>query len=140
MIRFPEVEMRAKGDAVLGIPFDSSTFGRAGLGVEEPELQPAHLEAWSHQHPERRVLQFLAQRLEHFVPRICAVVVMKFLERIGLSGLEESPQVVFGNKMLSVRDLGLFEHTILMLADEVIRYVLLKSQLRSFFLLRHGQS
>ena len=47
--------------------------------------------------------------------------------------------MIFGDEMLAVRDVGLFEHTILVLANEVIRDVLLKGQLRGFFLLRHGQ-
>ena len=88
------------------------------LGIEEPELQSAHLQAVPQQHPERRVLQFLAQRLEDFVPRVGAVVVLQLLERVGLGGFEKGPELVFGDAVLGVRDVGLFEHAILVLADK----------------------
>ena len=114
---------------------DGGALGGAGLGVIEPELQPAHLQPVAQEHPKRRVLQFLAQRLEDLVPRIRAVVVLQLLERVGLRGFEEGPELVFGDEMLGVRDVGLFQHAILVLADEVIRDVLLKRQLRGFFFL-----
>ena len=141
LVRVAEVEMRAEGDAVLGVLLGGGARGGAGLGIEEPELQPAHLEPVAEQHPQRRVLQFLAQRLEHLVPRVRAVIVRQLLERVGLRGFEEGPELVFGDEMLGVRDVGLFQHAILVLADEVIRDVLLKGQLRSFLLPSgHGQS
>ena len=65
------------------------------------------------------MLQFLAQRLEHLVPRIRAVVVGQLLERVGLRGLEEGPELVLGDEVLGVRDVGLFEHAVPVLADEV---------------------
>ena len=133
LVRFPEIEMRAEGDAVLGVFLGGGTGCGARLGIEQPELQPAHLEAVAQQHPKRRVLQFLAQRLEDLVPRVRAVIVLQLLERVGLSGFEEGPEVVFRDAMLGVRDVGLFQHAILVLADEVIRDVLLKGQFRSFF-------
>ena len=49
------------------------------------------------------------------------------LKRLGLRGCEECPELVFGNAMLGVRDVSLFEHAVTMLADEEIRDVLLKS-------------
>ncbi len=135
LVRLAEVEMRAEGDAVLGVLLGGGARGGARLGIEEPELQPAHLQAVAEQHPERRVLQFLAQRLEHLVPRVRAVIVLQLLERVGLRGLEKGPELIFGDEMLGVRDVGLFEHAILVLADEVIRDVLLKRQLRGFLVL-----
>ena len=115
--------------------FVGGALGRAGLGVEEPELQPAHLQAVAQDHPERRVLQLLAQRAEHLVPRVGAVVVGQLLELIGLRGLEKGPELILGDAVLGVRDIGLFEHAIPMLADEEVRDVLLKGQLGrlSFF-------
>ena len=137
--RSPEVEMRAEGDAVLAVFLGGGALGGAGLGVEQPELQPAHLQPVAQEHPQRRVRQFLAQRLEHLVPRIRAVVVRQLLERVGLRGFEEGPELVFGDEMLGVRDVGLFEHAITVLADEVIRDVLLKGQFGGL-LARHAQS
>ena len=126
LVGFAEVEMRAEGDAVLGVFLGGGAGGGARLGIEEPELQSAHLEAVAQQHPKRRVLQFLAQRLEHLVPRVRAVIILQLLERVGLGGFEEGPEMIFGDEMLGVRDVGLFEHAILVLADEIIRDVLLK--------------
>ena len=138
LVGLAEVEMRAEGDAVLAVFLGGGALGGAGLGIEEPELQPAHLQPVAQEHPERRVLQFLAQRLEHLVPRVRAVVVRQFLERVGLRGFEEGPEMVLGDAMLGVRDVGLFEHAILVLADEEVRDVLLKGQLRGL-LARHGR-
>ena len=138
LVRLAEVEVRAEGDAVLGVFLGGGTRGGARLGIEEPELQPAHLEAVAQDHPKRRVLQFLAQRLEHFVPRVGAVIVRQLLERVGLGGFEKGPELVFGDEMLGVRDVGLFEHAILVLADEKIRDVLLKRQLRGLLALSHA--
>ena len=140
LVRFAEIEMRAKGDAVLGVFLGGGTRCGTRLGIKEPELQSAHLEAVAQQHPKRRVLQFLAQRLEHFVPRVRAVIILQLFERVGLRGFEKRPQVVFGDEMLGVRDVGLFEHAILVLADKELRDVLLKRQLRRFLALGHGQS
>ena len=61
LVGLAEVEMRAKGDAVLAVFLGGGALGGAGLGVEEPELQPAHLQPVAEEHPQRRVLQFLAQ-------------------------------------------------------------------------------
>ena len=130
LVGLAEVEMRAEGDAVLAVLLGGGALGGAGLGVVEPELQPAHLQPVAQDHPERRVLQFLAQRLEHLVPRVRAVVVRQLLERVGLRGFEEGPELVFGDEMLGVRDVGLFQHAIPVLADEEVRDVLLKGQLR----------
>ena len=55
--------------------FGGGALGGARLGIVEPELQPAHFQPVAEEHPKRRVLQFLAQRPEHFVPRVRAVVV-----------------------------------------------------------------
>ena len=137
LVRLAEVEVRAEGDAVLGIFLGGGARGGARLGIEEPELQPAHLQPVAQEHPERRVLQFLAQRLEDLVPRVRAVIVRQLLERVGLRGFEEGPELVFGDEVLGVRDVGLFQHAIPVLADEVIRDVLLKRQLRGFLLFSH---
>ena len=83
------------------------------------------------------MLQFLAQRPEDLVPRVGAVVVLQLLERVGLRGFEKGPEVVFGDAMLGVRDVGLLQHAILVLADEEIRDVLLKGEFRGF-LPRHA--
>ena len=45
LVRFAKVEMRAEGDAVLAVLAGGGALGGAGLGVVEPELQPAHLAA-----------------------------------------------------------------------------------------------
>ena len=91
-------------------------LGGARLRVVEVELQTAHLQAVAQDHPERRVLQFLAQSTEHLIARIRPVVICEFLERVALGRLKESPELVFSDEMLGVRDLGLFEHAILVLA------------------------
>ena len=140
LVGLAEVEVRAEGDAVLAVLLGGGALGGARLRVVEAELQPAHLQAVAQDHPERRVLQLLAQRPEHLVPRIGAVVVGQFLERVGLRGVEKGPELVFGDAVLGVRDVGLFEHAIAVLADEEVRDVLLKGQLRGFFASGHGQS
>ena len=68
------------------------------------------------------------------------VIVFQFLERVGLRGFKEGPEVIVGDAMCGVGDVGLFEHAIPVLADEVIRDVLLKRQLRRFLALGHGQA
>lgn len=68
-----------------------------------------------------------------------AVVVRQLLEMVGLRSLEEGPELVFGNEVVGVRDGGLFEHTIPVLADEKGRDVLLKADLGSLVPLGHGQ-
>ena len=140
LVGLAEVEVRAEGDAVLAVLRGGGALDGARLGVVEAELQPAHLQPVAQDHPERRVLQLLAQRPEHLVPRVGAVVVRQLLERVGLRGFEKGPELVFGDAVLGVRDVGLFEHAILVLADEEIRDVLLKGQFRGLLLLRHGQS
>jgi len=85
-------------------------------------------------HPQRRVRQFLAQSLEHLVPRIRSVVVRALLERVGLCGGEKSPEMVFNDAMFGVRDVGLFEFAIAVHANEEVRNVLLKGQLGRFLL------
>jgi len=40
--------------------------------------------------------------------------------------------MIFGNAMLGIRDVALIEHPILVLADQEVRDVLLKGQLRRF--------
>ena len=69
-----------------------------------------------------------------------AVIVGQLLERVGLSGLQKRPQVIFGDAMFGVGDVGLFEHAELVFADEIIRDVFLERQLRRFLSLGHGQS
>ena len=83
------------------------------------------------------MLQLLAQRLENFLPRVRAVIVHQLLQRVGLRGFEEGPKMVFGDEMLGVRDVGLLQHGILVLADEVFRDVLLKCQFRGLLLFSH---
>ena len=126
LVRFPEIEMRAEGNAILGVFLGGGTGSGTRLGIEEAELQSAHLETVAQQHPKRRVLQFFAQRLEHFVPRVRAVIVFQFLERVGLGSFEEGPEVIFSDEMLGVRDVGLFEHAIPVLADKIVRNVRLE--------------
>ena len=91
-------------------------------------------------HPKLRVRQFFCQGAEHLLPRVGPVVVFQLPECVGLRRVEEGPEVIFGDAVLRVRELGLFEHAIAMLADKVIRDVLLKGQLRDFLSLRHGLS
>jgi hypothetical protein len=133
-----KVQMQAERDAVLRVFVSACALGGTGLGIEKPELQPAHFQPVAQEHPERRVRQFLAERLEDLVPRVRAVIVLQLLERVSLRGLEQGPQVVFGDEVLRVRDVGLFQHTVAMFADQVIRDVLLKRQLRGFLPPRHG--
>ena len=84
--------------------------------------------------------QFLSQGAEYFVPRVRSVVAGELLERVDLRGVEEGPESIFGDEMLGVRDIGLFEHAILVLAHQEIRDVLLKGKLRRFLALGHAQS
>ena len=128
LVRLAEVEVRPEGDAVLAVLLRRGALGRAGLRVVEPELQPAHLQAVAQDHPERRALQLLAQRAEHLVPRVGAVVVGQLLELIGLRGLEKGPELILGDAVLGVGDVGLFEHAVAVLADEEVRDVLLKGR------------
>src|SRR4051812_13808228 len=60
LVGLPEVEVRAEGDAVLAVLLDCGALSGSRLRVEEAELQTAHLQAVAQDHPERRVLQFLA--------------------------------------------------------------------------------
>ena len=53
---------------------------------------------------------------------------------------EEGPELVFGDEMLVIRDIGLFEYSVLVLARQDIRDVLLKGKLRRFLALGHVQS
>ena len=79
------------------------------------------------------MLQFLAQCLEHLVPRVRAIIVLQLLQRVGLRGFEKGPEEVLGDEMLGVRDVGLFEHAIAMLADEIIRDVLSETSAQAVF-------
>lgn len=138
VVRIAEVKMRAEGDAVLGVFGGGGTRGGARFRIKEPELQPAHWQALTKQHPERRVLQFLAQCLEDFLSRVRAVIVRELLQRVGLSGFEECPELVFGNSVLRIRDFRLFQHGIAMHPDQIVRDVLLKRQLGRFYLFGHS--
>lgn len=140
LVVLTEVEMRAEGDAGLAVFAGGGALGGAGLGVVEPELQPAHLQPVAEQHPKRRVRQLLSHGLEHLVARVRSVVVRELLERVALRGFEENPELVFSDEVLGVRDVGLFEHAVTVLADEKILDVLLKGQLGGFLSLGHGQS
>ncbi len=51
LISLAEVEMRAKGDTILAVFTGGSTFAGTGLGVVEPEFQPAHLQPVTQEHP-----------------------------------------------------------------------------------------
>ena len=130
LIGLAEVEVRTEGDAVLAVLLGGGALGGARLGVVKPELQPAHLQAVAQDHPERRVLQLLAQGPKHLVARVRAVVVRQLLERVGLRGVEKGPELVLGDAVLGVRDVGLFEHAVAVHADQEVRDVLLKGQLR----------
>ena len=55
-------------------------------------------------------------------------------------GGEKGPELVFGDTVFSVRNVGLFAHAVLVLADEKVLDVFLKGQFRGFLLPRHGQS
>jgi len=87
---------------------DGGAFDGAGLGIEKMEFQPAHFQSVAQQHPQRRMLQFPAQRLEHLVSRISSVIVFEFLEYVTLRGYQKGPELVFSNEMFGVRDVGLF--------------------------------
>ena len=45
VVALAEIEVRAEGDAVLAVLLGGGALGRARLGVVQPELQPAHLQA-----------------------------------------------------------------------------------------------
>src|SRR4051812_17386789 len=73
LIGFPEIKVRPEGDAVLEVFLSSGTGGGARLGVEQLEFQPSYFQPVTLQEPERRMVEFVAQRLEHFLPRVRAV-------------------------------------------------------------------
>ena len=61
---------------------------RSGARVKlEQDPLPARLEAVAQQHPKRRVLQFLAPRLEYLFSRVRAVVVFQLFEPVYVSGI-----------------------------------------------------
>jgi len=131
LVGVAEVKMRAKAEAVLAVLLHGGALGGTRPGVEQPELQPAHLETAAQQHPQRRVRQGIAQRLEYLLARIAAVIVAQFLERVGLRGVEKSPELILGDEMLGIHDVGLFEHAIAMHAPQKVGDMLLKIQFRS---------
>lgn len=88
----------------------------------------------SQDQPKRRVHQFVLESAKNLVSGVGAVVVLEFLKRVGLGGLEKGPELVFGDKMLGVRDVALLEDAIPMLTDEKIRDVFLEGQLGGLLL------
>ena len=66
------------------------------------------------------------RRVEHFVLRVRSIVIRELFEGVGLGCLQKCPELVFGDEVLGVRDVGLFEHAVAVLADEEIRDVLLE--------------
>lgn len=113
----------------------------APLGFRIEELQPypcLHFEAFAQDHPEGRVRQLPAQCLEDLVPRIRAVIFRQLLERVRLGRCEKSPELVFSDAMIRVRDVTLFKHAVAIHPDEVVRDMLLKSQLRWFISFSHA--
>ena len=69
------------------------------------------------------MLQLAPQRTKYLVPRVGAVVIGQFLDGVRLRVVEESPKEIFSDKMFCIRDVGLFEYTILVLPDrETPRY------------------
>src|SRR3990170_3020796 len=127
-VRLPKVKMWTEGDAVLAMFLCCSALRGAWLGVVEAKLQTAHRQTVAQDHPERRACQFLAQRPEYLVPCVRAIVVHQLLERIGLRGVQERPELVFGDEVLGIRNVGLFKDAVAMLADEEFGDVLLKGQ------------
>ncbi len=96
----PKVKMRAEGDAVLSVARRPGARGGPRLGVVEQQPHALlHFEAIPQNHPERFALQFLAQRLEHLVPRVRAVIFLQLFERVGLGGFEEGPEEILGDEM-----------------------------------------
>ena len=83
------------------------------------------------------MLQFLAETAEHFIPSVRAVIVFEFLERVRLRGVEECPEMVFGDEVFGVGDVGLFERAVFVFAGKEIRDVILKGEFRRF-LPRHA--
>ena len=134
-----EVEMRPERDAVLGVLGHCRAAGRTRRGIEQPELEPAHLQPMAQQHPQRRAIQLSAQRTEHFIPRIGAVVVLQLLQLLGLRGVEKGPKMVFSDEVLCVGDARLIQHGVAIHTDQEVRDVLLECQLRRL-LSGHGLS
>src|SRR5207245_6920252 len=101
---------------------------RAGpwLGVEKVEVQSPHLQAVANQQPERRVAQLRSQRAKHLVPGIRAIILSQLPEHLRLGVSKKSPQLILGDEIVCVSNLGLLEDTIFMLADQKGRDMLLK--------------
>ena len=130
LLGIAEIEVRAKGDAVLAVILGGGTMDRTRLGVIQAQLQRTHLQAAAQQHPQRRVLQRLAQRLEHLIARVGAVVIGQLLERIGLSVHEKGPQLFFSQAVYRVGNVALLQHAIAVHADKKVCNVLLEFQFR----------
>lgn len=127
LVRLAEVEVWPERDAVLLDLLRGSALQRARFGIIETKLQTSHWQSVAQKHPERRELQLVPQGAKHFLTRVGSVIIRQFLERDGLSGVEKGPKLIFGDEVLGVRDVGLFEHAVLVFADKVVREMLLKS-------------
>ena len=132
LIRLAKVEVRTKGDAVFGVLLRSNALGRARLRVVKMKLQSPDLEATPQDHPERRMLKFFPQSPEYLFPRVSPIVVREFLERVGLGGLKEFPEMPLNDTVFRIGNIGLFEYTVFVLANQIVGDMLLKRQFRSF--------
>lgn len=130
VVRLAKVKMGSKADAVLRVPGRGSALAGAGLGVEQAQRLPAHLQAIAQQQPQRCVGQFAAQGFEHLSARIGAVVGGQLFQCIRLRGIQKGPQRIFGNAVLGVGNVGLRQQAIAMHPDKEVCNVLLKLQLR----------
>lgn len=132
-----EGEVRPEGDPILVIKGIGDALARPGPGIEQPEFQAADLEPMPEDHPERGMFEFAPQRLENLLPRIGAVIGLELFQSVLLGCGEKGPEMIFGDAVFRIRDLGLFEGGIPVFAVKVGGDVLLKGQF-GWFLLRHG--
>jgi hypothetical protein len=118
--------VRAKSEPVLAIGFVGCTFAGTGLGIVEFELNTPNLEAVANYQPERCMSHLVSEGAKDFVASIRSIVFSQFFDYVLLRIAEKRPEVIFGEAIISVDDLGLFEHSIAMLANEKIRDVILE--------------
>ena len=130
LIRLAKVEMWTEGEAVFGVLLHGNTLGRARLRVVETKLQPPNLETTPQDHPERRMLKFPPQSPEYLFPRVSPIVVREFSERVGLGGPKEFPEMLLNDTVFRIGNIGLFEHAVFVLANQIVGDMLLKRQLR----------
>lgn len=127
-----EIEMGSEGNAIVGILRSGGTRCRTRLGIKQPELQASHFQTLAEKYPQRSMFEFLSQGFEDLLPSIRAVVVFQFLQCVRLRSDEKLPEFFFGDAVLGIRNLSLFQLTELVNSFQVIGDMLPKRQLRRF--------